>query len=235
MTQEKIETLDEYQKRVRHDRKIKAQAAAILQRAKNAGIPEKYMRIKPSVFYSLLDPSYHRNPEQVTDFVFKQPMELLKKEFIIIDGGNVIDRKKASFAILFRLIACDKKGVCKSNGELSHQLQTIHQDENGFNRNDLTSQLRSADLLLLSEAMIGDFTKNFDTGRFYDEVLSYRDDHVKTTIITFANALSSRTQMEGSENSWTDQVRFGQNMCLAAQADSRKDERFYRIRVKSNG
>jgi hypothetical protein len=229
------DSLEEYQKKMAHNRRVLAQAKAALQRAKTAGIPDKYMRINQSSFESLLDTYYHKDPKKVADFIYKKPLELLRKEFIIIDGGEALDRKKAAFAIFFRLISCDKNGTCMINCNLTHKLQSLNRSEMGENRNDITEFMRNYDLLLLFEAQMGDFTNGFDTGRFYDEILGYRDDQVKPTIITFANALSSTAVSENSENSWVDQIRYGQYMGLAGQSDSRKDSRFFRVRVKRNG
>jgi hypothetical protein len=229
------DSLEDYQKKMAHNRRILAQAQAALQRAKNAGIPDKYMRINQSCFESILDTHYHKDPKNVSNFIYKKPLELLRKEFIIIDGGEAIDRKRAAFAIFFRLISCDKNGTCMVNSGLTHKLQSLNRSEMGENRNDITEYMRNCDILLLFEAQQSDFTNGFDTGRFYDEILGYRDDQVKPTIITFANALSATTMMEKSENSWVDQTRYGQYMGLAGQSDSRKDGRFFRIRTKSNG
>jgi len=231
----KTDSLEEYQKKMNHNRRVLAQAQAALQRAKSAGIPDKYMRINQPSFESLLDKYYHKDPEKVADFIYKKPLALLRKEFIIIDGGEAIDRKKAAFAIFFRLISCDKNGINMINSELAHKLQTLNRSESGEHRNDTTESMRHYDLLLLFEAQMGDFTHGFDTGRFYDEILGYRDDQVKPTIITFANALSSSVVSETADNSWVDQTRYGQYMGLAGQSDSRKDARFFRVRVKKNG
>ena len=231
----KNDSLEDYQRKMMHNRRVLAQANAAIQRARNAGIPDKYMRIKQSVFECMLDTYYHKDTKSVSEFIYKSPLNLLKKEFIIIDGGESIDRKKAAFAIFFRLIACDRSGVCMVNSSLTHKLQSLNRSEFGEHRNDVTESMRNADLLLLFETQQSDFTNGFDTGRFYDEILGFRDDHVKPTIITFANALSSSATMETDKNSWVDQTRYGQYIGLAGQSDSRKDTRFFRVRVKSNG
>jgi len=229
----KTDSLTEYQAKMVHNRRVVAQANAAIQRARNSGIPEKYMRIKQSVFEGLLDNHYHKDIREVSQFVYKKPLELLNKEFIIIDGGEATVRRAAAYAIFFRLISCEKQGVCMTNCHLAHQLQSLNRTESVGHRNDITESMRNIDLLALFEAQHGDFPKGFDTGRFYDEIFVYRDDHVKTTIISFANALASTAVTESDDNSWVDQKRYGQYMSLAGQSDSRRDERFFRIRVKA--
>jgi hypothetical protein len=228
------DSLEEYQRKMAHNRRVRAQAQAILRRAKKAGIPEKFMRINQKTFESLLDNEYHKDVSKMADYVYKNPMGLISKEFVVIDGGGIIERKKAGFAILFRLIACDRCGLYKNGTELAHQLQSLRSDA-GINRNDITEYLRDADLLFISECVNGDFKKGFDTGRFFDEILSYRDDHIKTTIISFSNPLPKSSNFETPDNVMTEQVQFGQYMCSITQADETKDNRFFRIRVKKDG
>ena len=231
----KTDSLEAYQKKMAHNRRVKAQAKAVIKRSKLAGIPDKYMRINQSSFLSLLDDNYHNNPQKVSDFIYKTPMALLKKEFIIIDGGGVVERKRASYAILFRLIACDKYGSHWNNNNLSHLFRDNRSNFEGMYRNDITGRLRSMDVVSISEILMKDFPTTFDTGRFYDDFLSFRDDHVKTTILSFSNPLSIRKSAETDKNTWSDQERFGQYICSSAQSDRTKDSRFLRIRVKQNG
>lgn len=226
------DSLDEYKKKMAHNRRVVLQAKASIQRAKDAGIPNKYMRIPPKVFMSLLDPHYHKSPKETTEFIYKKPLELLKKEFIVIDGGSLIERQKAAYAIMFRLIACNKRGICVQNSQVSHQLQTLKSLGN-LSRNDVTEEMRSTDILFLSEIISKDFANGFDTGRFYDEFLGYRDDHVKPTILSFYRSLVSSVAKEDADTSVADVERFGQYISLAAQSDQRKDNRFFRVRVKS--
>jgi hypothetical protein len=229
------DSLEEYRKKMSHNRRIVLKARAAIQRAKDAGVPDKYLRINKQSFLSMLDPYYHKNPSNVANFVYDSPLDLLKKEFIIIDGGESIDRKKAAYAILFRLISCEKSGVSMINSSLVHKLQTLNKSLTGETRNDITENLRQCDLLLLMELQVEEFKEGFNTGRFYDEILSFRDDFVKTTILSFSYALSESASLESAKTTWADQVKFGQYVSLAGQSDSRKDERFFRIRVKKNG
>ena len=231
----KEDSLEEYQKKVAHNRRIKAQVQAIMSRAKNAGIPEKFMRVNQKGFESLLDPSYHKDVHKLSTYIYKHPLELMKKEFIVIDGGGVVERKRAGFAILFRLISCDKYGTYKNGGELAHQLQSIRSFDQGEGRNDITQALRMVDNLFLAECTHGDFRNNFETGRFFDEILTYRDDHTKPTIISFTNPLPVGNGAVNSENEMTDTDRFGQYMCSISRSHKNNDKRFFKIRIKTDG
>ncbi|MFA7219867.1 MAG: hypothetical protein WC119_05135 [Synergistaceae bacterium] len=228
----KQDSLEEYQRKMAHNRRIILQAKAILSRAKKAGIPEKYMRINREAFMNLLDTDYHKNVEEVADFVYERPMDLLKKEFIIIDGGGQVERKRAGFAVLFRLIACDRFGLHKDIGNVAHDFQSLGTSADGVTRNDLAESLRKVDLLLLSEYKPDTFRKGFETGQFFDDVLTYRDDYVKTTIVTMFNPLAKNRVEEDLENVMTEKGQYGVYVCSMTQADQTKDPRFYRIRVK---
>lgn len=229
------DSLEEYQKKMAHNRRVLAQAKAVLTRAKSAGIPEKYMRINQATFQSILDPEYHNDIERVSNYIFKTPIDVLNKEFIIIDGGGVVERKMAGFAILFRLIACDKYGLHRDIGSVAHAFQTLTPDIEGLHRNELAEVLRSAEILFLSEFNYENFRKGFETGRFFDDVLTYRDDYVKTTIISMFSPLPKTKIEEDHTNLMTEQGQYGIYMCSATQADQTKDPRFFRIRVKQNG
>lgn len=223
------DTLKEYQDKMAHNRRVLSQANAIIKRAKAAGIPDKYMRINQTEFLSLLDGNYHKDTVKLADFIYKTPLKLLKKEFVVIDGGSIVGRKKAIFAILFRLIACDKYGEHWDSTNLSHQIRDGKINSDGMYRNDITSRLRSTDVISIADILMKDFPTTFDTGRFYDDFLSYRDDYVKTTILSFANPVNSKTI---DSTNWMDQERFGQYVCSAAQSDITNDSRFLRIRIK---
>jgi len=222
------DTLNKYQDKMSHNRRVLALANAIIKRAKAAGIPDKYMRINQVEFTKLLDENYHSNISTLSDFVYKTPLKLLEKEFIVIDGGSVVGRKKAVFAILFRLIACDKYGEHWDSTNLSRQIRDGKINSDGLYRNDTISRLRVTDVVSIGDILLNDFPTTFDTGRFYDAFLSHRDDYVKTTILSFGNPINSKT----SNSNWADQERFGQYVCSAAQSDVTNDSRFFRIRVK---
>jgi len=232
------DTLVEYQKKMSHNRKVRAQAKAVLQRAKEAGIPEKYMRINKESFIPLVDNYYHNDVNKLVNSIYDDPLKLLKKEFIVIDGGDVQQRKSAGFAVLFRLIACDQRGMHWENSKLAHQLQSLKVFGTGeaSGRNDITEICRNVGILFISECSQGDFRPNFETGRFYDEILSYRDDYRKPTIISFTNPLPSGDVALNSENAMIDLERFGQYIGIISKSHKKTDdERFFTIRVKENG
>lgn len=230
------QSLKEYQEKMAHNRRIVVMAQTILKRAKDAGIPEKYMRINKDKFKNVLDDRYHKNVDKIANFVYDTPLNLLKKEFILIDGGTMHQRKIAGFGLLFRLISCDRYGTYKNGVELSHQLQTIKAFGEGLYRNDITESMRSADILFISECGKSEFKKGFEVGRFFDDFLSYRDDYVKPTIISFSQPIPSGKGMGLQDNNeMVEQDQFGQYMCMFSKSETNKDDRIFRIRVKSNG
>ena len=169
-------------------RAIRMQARAYLQRAKTAGIPNKYMRIKKDIFVQLLCNDFHINPINVANFVYDQPESLLTVPVITIDGGTIESRKKAGFALLFRLIACDKFGIYKDVNDLSHKLQSIKSSGN-ISRNELSDLMKKYDVLFLSEFSQASFNPHFEAGSFFDEFLSARIDTEKPTIISFSEPI----------------------------------------------
>jgi hypothetical protein len=227
------DTLAEYQRKMAHNRRIVAQADAIIKRAKSGGIPNRYLRIGQNRFEELLCPAYHKDIKKLSNFIYKNPMEFMKKNFIVIDGGDIQTRKEAGFAILFRMIACDRYGEYKDCGELVHMLQSIKPTEGDLSRNDVAQNLRDVDVIFISECAGNDFKAYFECGSFFDNILGYRDDYLKPTVISFVDPLPM--EFAQSEHVMTDKDRFGRYMCLVSQSDCNKDKRFFRIRVKSNG
>ena len=55
------------------DRKIRMRAYAILTRAKDAGIPEKHMRIAQDEFASMRSPKFHKDPSEFANKLYKMP------------------------------------------------------------------------------------------------------------------------------------------------------------------
>jgi len=177
---------------VTYDRRIIAQAYAILQRAKGAGIPEQYLRIDKNSFSSLLSPLHYdaKNKEKLCNFVYDNANIFSRVNNILIDGGNITSRKMAGFALLFRIMACDKTGLYKECVELQHKFQTIRSTED-ISRNDLVDAIKEYDALFLGEFHPSLFTVHFDSGTFFDELFSYRVDNCKQSIISFQDPIDS--------------------------------------------
>lgn len=222
------EELEDYQKEMSQKRRAYAQARAILGRARSAGIPKKYMRIRQDEFASILDPQYHPNAQSFAETVYKSPKFLFKKPFIIIDGGNIYSRKTAGFAILFRMIACDRYGTYSDTNQLCGEFQTIKYG--GENRNDVVAKLKVADLLFLGEYGHKLFKTGFESGKFFDQLLESRDDYQRPTIITFSKPL------EGKDRSYTGNAVYddisGNYFAMLSQADLQDNKNVIRIRVK---
>ena len=173
-------------------RRARQLAVAILKRSRDAGIPEKYMRLNQQVFASVLDPDFHggkvRGINAFATSVYKEPDFLLKRDFIAIDGGNFESRQVAGFAVLFRLIAYDKIGQCVNCDSLIHKFQTINSTSE-ITRNDLAEEVKSYDVLFINEFDKLRFSPHFETGSFFDEVLAERINMERPTIVTFVNPI----------------------------------------------
>jgi len=253
------ETLIEYQKNMALKRRVQQQAFAIIQRAKNAGMPETEMRIKEKQFFEMLDLEFYKehgmSKEKVIEMcheLYTIPARLLNVHFAIIDGGDSYLRKRAGFALLFRGIAWDKVGMHNSFGNASHRLQSIRSlGEGEMTRNEFANDLKEYDILFLSEYNNSLFVKGFDTGSFADEILEDREINGKITIISFQNALAVKGY-ENQNNSASDMSK-GQYISMFFETDyddslwkisdqekleekSKKiRKRFLRIRVGKNG
>ena len=166
--------------------KIDIQVNAILKRAQDANIPDRYMRINAQRFLALLDDKYHSDKKKTTYHVYREANDLLKTPFVFIDGGNTDSRKEAGFAILFRLIACDTFGGYYDCGSINNKFRDMKYD-----RNSLASELKNKDILFIGELSLQQFEIRFHSGKFIDDVLTYRYDNLKPTIISFAESVES--------------------------------------------
>jgi len=175
-------------------RRARQMAVAIIRRSREAGIPEKYMRLRQEEFASILDPDFHGGPKKgVPAFasdIYTKPDFLMKRDFIAIDGGNFEARQKAGFAVLFRMIAYDKRGQCFICDSLRHKFQTINSTEE-ITRNDLTEEIKSYDIVFLNEFNRHSFDPHFEHGSFFDEILTERINMERPTIVGFVNPISS--------------------------------------------
>lgn len=208
-------------------RRAFAQARAIIQRSRNAGIPEKYMRLKISDIEPLICNHYHGSTDSVIDSIYRRPIELFKKPFIVIDGGDNYKRKKMGFAILFRMISCDRYGKFYDCRNLCGEFQTIRSES--FYRNDLVSDIKNKDVIFINEFSPRNFSAHFESGLFFDQLLEYRDDYNKPTIITFSSPLESSSFNIG--NSINDD-RCGIHLAALSQSDLDNKGNVFRIKVK---
>ena len=186
--------VDEHREQKAREIFNRRKALAFIRRAKEAQIPEKFMRVKESDFRKIVFDDYYGGKEKASQFVesiFKSPGPLRKMPFITIDGGSEINRRKAGFAILFRLITTDMFGFSENCDSIYHKLQTISSPD-GFNRNDITDSLKSYDALFISEFQSSVFRPHWDGGDFFDEFLRYRSDNLKPTIISFFDSISRK-------------------------------------------
>ena len=151
---------DKERQKIYGERTVINRVLAILQRGRDAGIPERYLKIPEESFRDLLDKNYHKDVKGFASLAFNKAEEkLFKRPFILIDGGDVENRRKAAFALLFRMIACDKRGSYKTCQELIHKFQTIKVEE-GTNRNQYADDLKIYDIMLMTE-----FGRSYSTGR----------------------------------------------------------------------
>lgn len=175
-------------------RRARQMAVAILKRSRNAGIPVKYMRLNQEKFSEILDPEFHggkvRGVGSFATSIYKDPDFLLKRDFIAIDGGDFDARQMAGFAVLFRMIAYDKIGQSLNCNSLIHKFQTINSTED-ITRNDLAEEIKGYDVLFINEFDKLQFSPHFETGSFFDEVLSERINRERPTIITFFSPIAS--------------------------------------------
>lgn len=210
---------------------------AALNRAKEADIPESEMRITEDEFRNLLDVPYFstRNIDGkgVNDLcheMFTVPDKLLNTPFILIDGGNMYSRRKAGFALLFRMITWDKTGKQYSCGKIVHQLQTWDAFQ-GLSRNDFATDLKTYDVLFINECSMGLFKPFLEAGSFMDEILEVREAEKKPTIFSFQQLIPAKgieSEMRASNSA------VGQYMAMFSESDdsAKNCQNMLRIRIK---
>lgn len=231
--------MDDFQKRedvqeIIRLRRARQMALAMIKRGREAGIPDKYLRIFPDKFSEVLSPEFHggkvRGVSSFCDNIYKDQNFLMSRDFISIDGGDVNNRNIAAFAILFRIISYDKRGSYVSCDSLVHKFQTINSTEN-ITRNDLAEELKAYDVLMIGECDRSRFNPHFETGSFFDEVLSDRLTRGVPTIISFVNPISAETSLEKASIDGKLDSGCGRNiakLCLTPKTT----ESVLRIRVK---
>jgi len=226
--------LQAYQEMMAKKRRLNAQALAILRRAKDADIPPSEMRIGEATLKSILCPNYHNGQEGIDELchsIYHKADDLFNKQFIVIDGGDIIDRRKAGFALLFRMIACNYNGKFRSCSELTHQFQTINSTAE-LSRNDLADELKSYDVLFIDEFRRELIRTGFEIHWFLDEILSQRDLLRKPTIITFGNPLAGDDKSQ--INLLTSVSDFGNYLCMLSHSDVKQNDKIMRIRVRKS-
>jgi hypothetical protein len=220
--------LKAYRDNLSKKRRSFAVARAIIQRGKSAGIPDKYIRVKKPDFESVLCRSFHGDTKNLADSIYKSPSLLFEKPFIIIDGGDPDSRKLAGYAILFRMIACDKYGLSYDCGQLSSEFQTIRNQ--GENRNDLVARLKKQGVLFINEFHPRKFNIHLpDSANFFDQLLGERSDYSRPTILTFSSPLERGVTNLG--NAIKDD-RCGLYLSMLSHADVKNNQKVFRIRVK---
>ncbi len=238
MEEVSLEDRKKYEAVMSKARRIQAQAAAILDRAVEAGIPKDYQRINKGTFTTFLEPTflkqrYNTTPEAFASSLFDQPDKLFDKRFILIDGGspNSGSRLKAGFALLFRMIACDKIGLHQQGDQLINLFNTFDKS-----KSELVSELQTPDVLLISNLSIYGFSPNMGGGKYMDEILEYRFLNALPTIISFAKPIFVR---EGGNDGSLSDERAGRYLLQLAHADvpqsiteTEEDLKTLRVRVK---
>jgi len=179
---------EDHIKKVAHQRRIRQQAAAILHRGKEAGIPERFIRTKKQDFKNLLCDKYHEDIGSIVDIIYDNSDRLLIIPSILIDGGNPMVRTQVGCIILFRIIACDKRGIYHRCDRLSHKLEDMKSDGT-MSRNAYVDNLQDYDGMFIGEVKLASFNQYFMAGSFMDELLGFRYDNTLTTIFSFSQSL----------------------------------------------
>ena len=226
------EDMEEYRHKMSIARRTQLQAYAILKRAEKAGIPEKYLRIQEDEFCKFLSPDYYKGKDianKLSAVIYRKANSLLKKSFVLIDGGELQDRKRAGFALLFRMIACDLERTSYEDcNKLTHHLyssKTLGPD----GRQNFADYLKGLDALFISECHEGLFNPHFEAGSFFDEILGYREDYDKPTIISFSQPLVSADMVGAGSKSDMD---YGQYLTRLSKSDIKPMKNVLRIKVR---
>lgn len=222
MTQKELETIT-------YQRRIRAMTLAILKRCKDANIPNQYMKINEKEFRELLCQEYHENIEKFSSYIYNKANELFNYDFIIIDGGTEIGRMKCGFALLFRMIACDKNGKYESCKRLVHTLSNFY-GRSDMNRNDYADTMSDYDILFLSEFDRKDVNVYLEAGSFMDEIFEIRMHNNKPTIISFQKSLNAKNDIT-KENIITEND-CGKYLSILSANDINPKYNVLRIRTK---
>jgi len=168
-------------------------ARIFMDRASESGIPEIYQRINKETFKSFLFSEYHTGDgiDKVTDLIYDTPDKLCKIPFILIDGGDSIARKKAGYAILFRMILFNKIARAVFCKDMVSKLDTFSAvNDEMLVRVDLAAELKGFDILFIEEFYPEIFHINRDGGSLTDSIIDDRLRNVRPTVVSFVNAIS---------------------------------------------
>jgi hypothetical protein len=184
-----------------HKSMIEAKLYAYKQRAERAGIPERYVGIGPKDFMNLLSDEYHKTEDErkhLASLIYKTPFEFAKIPFVLIDGGNMEARKRACYAIMYRLITCDNFGEIVDCSALAHKLNTFDPRDvsSGEGRIDYAQYLKEKGVLAINEFRSTHWKEHCDGGSYLDEIMDHRLNKLKPTIITFQEGIDSKTALK---------------------------------------
>jgi hypothetical protein len=181
-------------------RRARELALAFIKRGKDAGIPPKYLCINESSFVEILDDYHGDKKYDLAKKIYHDSNWLLSIPVILIDGGDIESRKKAGCAILFRMISFDRRGSYNACHDLTKKFQSFN-DTMDVNRNDLAEEMKSYDVIFISEFEDSDklFSPHCETGAFFDEVLGHRIDFVKPTIISFSRPINRESPIRNKD------------------------------------
>lgn len=216
------------------NRRARQLAYAIIQRAKDAGIPREFLRVDEETFGNVLCHNYHGDVKSIANYIYNDA-NFIQKKFIVIDGGPAMptNRKTAGCAILFLLLANDKRGNYSDCVGLGHKLYSTAATSE-ISRNDLVEEYKSYDVLFLSEVDRSKFNPHFESGAFFDEILNYRSDNDKTTIISFCNPIGDRDGKNQEQLAAEGKLGLLCGKFLTALSfESKSDKDILRIRVKT--
>lgn len=186
-----------YYKQTSKYRRLSALAVAYLERARIAGIPPKHMRVDPDQCRELLSPYESKeDKEKMIDLIFNRNQELLNYPFMTIEGGNIEARKRMGFCLMFRMILCDTFSKHVQCSHLINSFQVAFTPGSSYNRMEWVEEIKNVDSLFISEVSKTLFDARMTVGRYFDEVLDFRCEHDKPTIISFSEAISAENELK---------------------------------------
>lgn len=233
----------EYIDKMSRASRIQSQALAVLQRAKNSGIPPEYFRINRATFRAMLDDSYFsgkgQSADKVAEVIYEFPERLFKKKFILIDGGKRggLNIKKAGFAILFRLIACDSSGIFKQSKDLISKLNSGWVSDSQGSRIDIAESLKNQEILFIDGLNPKHFKAGtkayYEAGIFFDEILEHRLLNSLLTILSFDEPIKQVQETLAADGSCGNMLaRFFEADNPELENTMKNEYKVSRIRVK---